>query len=210
MKARKPILVVAGLVAGLLLFLTPALATVSGDGPPAITDITARNIAQLPELVDVTAGENLSTIARTAGVSWWAIASYNQLADANVITPGQWLAIPPSGFTPPAMPAPTPAVLTANHNPAPAPAPRAVSGPSGWPSSCYGITDPDALWIIARESGCNVYAHNPSGACGIGQRMGQCGGYNGQAQAADMTSYVHARYGSFANARAFWESHGYY
>lgn len=82
----------------------------------------------------------------------------------------------------------------------------AVSSGAG----CYGITDPDALWIIARESHCSVYAYNPSGACGIGQLKSGCYGYNGYAQAAAMVSYVNGRYGSFAAAKAFWESHGWY
>ena len=79
-----------------------------------------------------------------------------------------------------------------------------------------GISDVDnAYTLIMRESGCNVNAVNPSsGACGIPQalpcsKLGAARG-NPVAEIQWMNSYVIGRYGSWANAVAFWNANHWY
>ena len=69
--------------------------------------------------------------------------------------------------------------------------------------------------LIQRESGCNPNAVNPSsGACGVAQELpcgkSGCGLGNGACQVAWMNSYVHGRYGSWANAVAHSNANGWY
>ncbi len=93
------------------------------------------------------------------------------------------------------------------------------SQPSGncadWMAAA-GITETaNAMFIIMRESGCNPNARNPNGgACGIGQQL-PCGKWAHQwndpvGGMIDMQNYVYGRYGSWANAVAYWQSHGNY
>ncbi len=79
--------------------------------------------------------------------------------------------------------------------------------------------DPDANYIINRESGWNPYATNPtSGAYGIcqslpGTKMASAGAdwaTNIETQAKWCDSYVAGRYGSWANARAFWDANNWF
>jgi len=79
-----------------------------------------------------------------------------------------------------------------------------------------GITDQgNAYTLIMRESGCNPNAVNKSsGACGIGQQL-PCGKWSHTwnepvGAMIDMQSYTIARYGSWANAVAFHNSHNWY
>ena len=93
---------------------------------------------------------------------------------------------------------------------------KATSGTcQDWMKSA-GISDTaSAYTLIMRESGCNPNAVNPStGACGIGQQL-PCGKWkhtwNDPVGAMkDMQTYVFSRYGSWANALAFHNSHGWY
>lgn len=79
-----------------------------------------------------------------------------------------------------------------------------------------GVTDTiNALELIYRESGCNPNAVNKSsGACGVGQELpcgkSGCSLGDGACQVAWMQRYVFARYGSWANAVAFHNSHNWY
>jgi SLT domain-containing protein len=77
-------------------------------------------------------------------------------------------------------------------------------------------------WIIAHESGGNPRAQNPtSSASGLYQMIdGTWRAYGGSTahakdasvaeQDAVANRYVASRYGSWENAQAFWQSHGYY
>jgi hypothetical protein len=60
--------------------------------------------------------------------------------------------------------------------------------------------------LINGESGCNPYAQNASGACGIGQDINGCSTYDPVAQLQWMNNYVLSRYGSWANAYDTWLS----
>ena len=79
---------------------------------------------------------------------------------------------------------------------------------------------PEAHWsyvdmIVTRESGWNPNAVNrSSGACGLGQQL-PCGKWAGAwndpvAALRAMTGYVNARYGGWAGAAAWWNSHHWY
>ena len=79
-----------------------------------------------------------------------------------------------------------------------------------------GISDvANAYTLIMHESGCNVNSVNKSsGACGIPQalpcsKLGSARG-NPVAEIRWMNNYVINRYGSWANAVAFWNTHKWY
>jgi len=84
---------------------------------------------------------------------------------------------------------------------------RASAAPQGV-TGCG--SDPDQQFIYQRESGCRTNAINASsGACGLGQalpcgKMG-CSLSDWNCQNNWFTGYMRQRYGSWANARAFWE-----
>lgn len=82
---------------------------------------------------------------------------------------------------------------------------------SGIPQSEWGYVDS----IVTRESGWNPSAVNASsGACGLGQQL-PCGKWSGAwndpvAALVAQHGYVKERYGSYANAVAFWNANHYY
>ncbi|WP_326565493.1 transglycosylase SLT domain-containing protein [Mycobacterium sp. 3-98] len=105
-------------------------------------------------------------------------------------------------------------------------APSGMTGPkgavfnamvnAGFAPSEFGAVDS----IVSRESSWNPGATNPSsGAYGLfqflghqGDKYGALGGYSadpGQQAAAGM-AYIKDRYGTPSNAKAFWDSHGWY
>lgn len=81
-----------------------------------------------------------------------------------------------------------------------------------------GISDPDAVWLIGKESGCNPNAQNPrSTAYGIFQFLDSTWKGVGCVKTSDPveqmrcgTKYVMARYGSWAKARSFHAGNGWY
>lgn len=79
-----------------------------------------------------------------------------------------------------------------------------------------GITDIDnAMELIRRESNCNPNAINSSsGACGIAQELpcgkSGCSLGDGACQVRWMNQYVIGRYGSFASAISWHNSHNWY
>jgi len=92
----------------------------------------------------------------------------------------------------------------------------AVSGTCAEWITAAGIADlGNAVELIRRESGCNPNAVNrSSGACGVAQELpcgkSGCSLGDGACQVAWMNRYVVARYGSWANAVAFHNSHNWY
>jgi LysM repeat protein len=102
-------------------------------------------------------GENLSMIARRYGVSVRELASYNGIANLNLLRVGQRLRISPGGFTPRTAPAPnytTPSpTLHIREAPDPTPTP-----PPYAPASIYTVRPHDTLFGIARRFGVSVEA----------------------------------------------------
>ena len=82
---------------------------------------------------------------------------------------------------------------------------------SGIPQSEWQYVD----YIVSKESGWDPNAVNASsGACGLGQQL-PCGKWAGAwndpvAALVAQYGYVKARYGSYANAVAFWNANHYY
>lgn len=103
--------------------------------------------------------------------------------------------------------------------PKPAPvAPTSVTGTcSDWLAQA-GISDPDAVWLIGKESGCRPTAQNPtSTAYGIFQFLDSTWAGVGCVKTPDPveqmrcgTKYVMQRYGSWAGARSFWQRNRWY
>lgn len=92
----------------------------------------------------------------------------------------------------------------------------AVSGTCADWIAQAGVNDvASAIELIRRESGCNPNAVNrSSGACGIAQELpcgkSGCGLGNPVCQIKWMQNYVNARYGGWANAIAWHNSHNWY
>jgi len=108
------------------------------------------------------------------------------------------------------IPEPTPVIKTP---------PTPVVGPTGtcseWMTQA-GITDlGNAIILINRESSCNPNSVNKSsGACGIGHQL-PCGKWphtwnDPVGGMIDMQNYVIGRYGSWAGAVGFSNTHGWY
>lgn len=89
---------------------------------------------------------------------------------------------------------------------------KAVNAVTGSGTAYAASSDSDKAFIYQHESGNRTDAINPgSGACGLGQalpcsKMG-CSLSDYACQDAWFTNYAMQRYGSWANARAFWEAH---
>lgn len=103
--------------------------------------------------------------------------------------------------------------------PKPAPvAPTSVTGTCGDWLAQAGISDPDAVWLIGKESGCRPTAQNPtSTAYGIFQFLDSTWASVGCVKTPDPveqmrcgTKYVMQRYGSWAGARSFHLRSGWY
>jgi hypothetical protein len=98
------------------------------------------------------------------------------------------------------------------------PKPVRVSNASGscadWMARA-GVGGADADFLILHESGCRPDAINPSsGACGIPQALPcskmNCTLQDPVCQLRWMSNYVTQRYGSWRNARVFWEQNNWY
>lgn len=107
-------------------------------------------------------------------------------------------------------------VTQAQQQPQSVPKPVAVSAGScsDWMRSA-GVSGADADFLILHESGCRPDAINPSsGACGIPQALPcskmECTLNDPVCQLRWMDSYVKSRYGSWANAKAFWVANNWY
>ncbi|HEU0031765.1 MAG TPA: transglycosylase SLT domain-containing protein [Kofleriaceae bacterium] len=84
----------------------------------------------------------------------------------------------------------------------------------------HGGMDPNARWIMQHESGGNTHAKNPhSTAFGAFQMtIANRRHYMGKnyastdlnAQYSAASGYVHDRYGSWSNAKRFWQNHHWY
>ena len=100
----------------------------------------------------------------------------------------------------------------------PKPVVQPVSGSCADWLAQAGISDPDAVWLIGKESGCRPTAQNPtSTAYGIFQFLDSTWASVGCVKTPDPveqmrcgTKYVMQRYGSWAGARQFHLRSGWY
>jgi len=117
-----------------------------GPGEPAVAPPAPRSHI-------VAEGEYLSTIARDYGVTLGELLEINEIADADLIYPGQVLQVPPArNAPPPASRAETEAMI------------RAAADE-------FGVWQPLLLGLAWQESGWNQAMVSPVGAVGIMQLM---------------------------------------
>lgn len=144
----------------------------------------------------VGSGETLSGIAARYQTSWWQLASYNHLANANLIFPTQSLCIPQA----------VPASGSSD------PARRTYVNLARQDAAATGISPEIYVRQINQESGFNPTAVSPAGAIGIAQFLpatARALGVNpadpvqalkGAAQL--MAQYVHQYAGDYAKSLA--------
>ncbi len=124
---------------------------------------------------DVVAGDTLGGIANRYGTTWSSLASYNNIANPNLIYVNQVVCIPTSGSTGSVAPAAQPQAVSA---PAVVSAPVATSAPATGSSvnsiidQVFGPYASAAMQVATCESGLNPGATNPySSAAGLFQIM---------------------------------------
>lgn len=210
---------------------TVAVKTVKAEQPaPAVTAA----VAPTPVVVTVQDGDTLSGIAATNDTTYMRLFEANdfinnpdliyvgdqvrvptsdeQLADRDVPVAEAPVVSQPVEDTP--APAPVEQVAAPVAAPAPAPAPAPVAAAPAAPAS-YPVSDNAAkAFIYAHESSNNPNATNYLGCYGLGQ---DCNGQVRTLCGADyacqdefFTNYAMRRYGSWANAQAFWLAHNWW
>lgn len=148
-------------------FLTTAAAQAASAATSDQTQIT------------VQAGDTLWGIGVAHGVTWEALAAFNQIPDPNLIFVGQVVKIPPAGYVPATSvasapvsdPAPAPVTVSAPApDPAPAPAPAPAPTPAPVTVSSAG-SDPSGVWgcIAQHESGGDPSTNTGNGYYGMYQ-----------------------------------------
>jgi LysM repeat protein len=115
--------------------------------------------AALPK-VTVQAGDSLSAIGARTSRTWVQLASYNHVANPDVIYPGQVLTIPPATYAPVGVSTPPPAGSPVSQAPVSTYAPAPVATSSG--SGIWGC-------IAAHESGGNPGTNTGNGYYGMYQ-----------------------------------------
>lgn len=178
---------------------------------PAVTQPKPAEPAEpAPVYVTVQPGDSLTSIAEANATTYVRIFDANEaIADPDVITPGQQLRIPRADEQlPDRTPAPAaPAVQTASYTAAP--------HTSSYSAAAYPVANDSAkAFIYAHESGNNPNAMSPNGCYGLGQDcngrvQAQCGA-DYACQDQYFTNYALGRYGSWASAEAFWQTHGWW
>ena len=212
----KRIVVIAAVIAAVTLGVTSpsASAATTTKSPASKTSTsvaTAKPTAKqdtkpAPVIVTVVAGDSLSSIAEANQTTWVRIFNANeQIANPDLINPGDQLRIPAADevLTDRTLPTPAPVKTTS----------QTTSTPRSTVSTASYPTDANSAkaYIYARESGNNPNAVSPNGCYGLGQDCNgvvriQCGA-DYDCQDAYFTNYAMRRYGSWENALAFWQNH---
>ncbi|GEM_PF-889068 len=199
------------------------------DSVAQLVDRTASVPA--PTVVTIKSGDTLGSIAATNGTTVQRLYDANpSISNPNVIDTGEQVTVPTSGaqLVDRAMPTVTPAATrtttvrtatvpttTAVTQPATVhttAAPAAAVAPAVTHTATTGIPNSAAkAYIYAHESSNNPSAINAQGCYGLGQdcsgKVRQLCGANYACQDAFFDSYAASRYGGWANALAFWQSH---
>lgn len=179
--------------------------------------------------VRVEAGDTVSGIANKYGTDVSTIASASQLSDANKIFVGDILVLTPEAQQPTTNNVQTPVAnqaqpasqATVNTQPVQTTQPAQSQAPVQQPttpaqsqpvtSAVSGSEQSAKEWIASRESGGSYGATN-------GRYIGRYqldasylnGDYSEANQERVAQQYVTNRYGSWASAQSFWQSHGWY
>jgi LysM repeat protein len=164
-----------------------------------------------PVIVTVAPGDTLSSIAAAEQTTYVRIFDANtQITDPNVIDVGWQLRIPTADEQLPDRP--LPAAVTPATTTAPA---STMSTVRTVAYVAAPVSDNAAkAFIYAHESGNNPAATSPNGCFGLGQDCNgrvraQCG-TDYACQDAYFDNYAASRYGSWAGAEAFWQTHGWW
>lgn len=179
-----------------------------------VTEAPAKPAA--PKTYTVKAGDTLSDIAKTTGVSQATLASLNNIANPNLIAVGQVLKLTGSAAAA-TTPAQTAAQTTAQPQARSYTAPKSYSAPrtttrtTSYTSSASGSEAAAKAAIAQRESGGSYSARN-------GQYIGKYqltnsylhGDYSAANQERVADQYVSSRYGSWSNALAHSNAYGWY
>ncbi|MCQ2557411.1 LysM peptidoglycan-binding domain-containing protein [Ligilactobacillus equi] len=177
--------------------------------------IAATGIAANADTIVVQNGDTLSKLAHEHNTTVDEIVNVNKLSNRDLIFVGDKLEINDTdGKTTTA--AQTATTTTNNQQTATAPAQQAapVQQQATQPAVTSSVAGGDAAakeWIAQRESGGSYSAAN-------GQYIGRYqlsasylnGDYSPANQERVADQYVASRYGSWSNAQAFWQSHGWY
>jgi len=203
----------AGVTATPISALSSAHTTHKNNAKPAAVakaDTPAPPAVPAPVIVTVAPGDTLSTIAAAQQTTYVRIFDANtQIANPNVIDVGWQLRIPTADEQLPDRPLPAAAPVAAA---VPATVPNIIQ------TAAYvaaPVSDNAAkAFIYAHESGNNPDATNPNGCYGLGQDCNgrvraQCGA-DYACQDAYFDNYAASRYGSWAGAEAFWQTHGWW
>ena len=152
-------------------------------------------------------GDTLGGIAQATGTTASRLFDANpSLSSPNVLSVGQQLRIPSADEQ-------LPNRTVANPAPAPAPAPVASPAPVSRPAVVTSGTPDNAAkaYIYAHESSNNPNATNYLGCYGLGQdcsgKLRALCGADYACQDRFFDQYAASRYGGWANALAFWQSH---
>ncbi|WP_251575057.1 LysM peptidoglycan-binding domain-containing protein [Limosilactobacillus agrestimuris] len=208
-------------------------------GAVALGTVATATTANADSVYTVQAGDTLSGISYKLGHDLTfvdTLASNNNIANKDLIYVGQKLVIKDDGEVAPATEKqvetlPSANTITQNNNQtssaattnntaaqtqtatATTSASNAASynGNSNYTSNVAGNDAAAKAWIAARESGGNYGATN-------GQYIGKYqlsasylnGDYSAANQERVADQYVASRYGSWSQAQAFWQSHGWY
>ena len=140
----------------------------------------------------VVRGDTLSRIGYRYGVSWSVLASYNHIANPNLIYVGQTVCIPARGAYSYSY---APARVPVKHNRVtPSVAPRPVPAANGSVASMiyqvFGSNGSAAINVARCESGLNPGAYNRSGASGVFQIMPGTWAGTSEAGASPFNAYA--------------------
>lgn len=196
-------------------FVDSVLLAKNDEPKPAETEKTEEKAAETeaakpaPVMVTVQRGDSLSKIAKAHNTTWVRLYNANtNIADPNIINPGDQIRIPDANEQIADRPLPQPAPVSATTTTAK----KSTARRTTTPAASYPVS-PNAAkaFIYARESGNNPNATNPNGCYGLGQDCNgvlrsMCGA-DYACQDAYFTRYAMARYGSWEAAYAFWQSH---
>jgi len=167
-----------GVVLGLLLFVATFVVNVPGASAHANYGCS--------NAYTVVSGDTLSRIGYHYGTGWSALASYNHIANPNLIYVGQTICIPASGAD---SSAPAQGSVVTPYV-APQPAPAGNGSVAAMIYQVFGPYGSAAINVASCESGLNPGAYNQSGASGVFQIMPGTWAGTSEAGASPFNAYA--------------------
>ena len=170
-----------GVVLGLLLLIATFVVNVPGASAHANYGCS--------NAYTVVGGDTLSRIGYRYGTGWSVLASYNNIANPNLIYVGQTICIPSSGAS---GYAPAQGQVSQSVTPyvAPQPAPASNGSVASMISQVFCPSCSAAINVASCESGLNPGAYNSSGASGVFQIMPGTWAGTSEAGASPFNAYA--------------------